>query len=41
MRALAPYDPYWIEEPTSPDDVPGYAVSRRAIHPIKVPPASM
>jgi L-fuconate dehydratase len=36
MRALAPYDPYWIEEPTSPDDVLGHAVIRRAIHPIKV-----
>jgi L-fuconate dehydratase len=36
MRALGPYDPYWIEEPTSPDDVLGHAVIRRAIHPIKV-----
>ena len=36
MRALRPYDPYWIEEPTSPDDVLGHAVIRRAIHPIKV-----
>jgi L-fuconate dehydratase len=36
MRALAPYDPYWIEEPTSPDDLLGHAVIRRAIHPIKV-----
>jgi L-fuconate dehydratase len=36
MRALALYDPYWIEEPTSPDDVLGHAVIRRAIHPIKV-----
>ena len=36
MRALGPYDPYWIEEPTSPDDVLGHAVIRHAIHPIKV-----
>lgn len=36
MRALAPHDPYWIEEPTSPDDILGHAVIRRAIHPIKV-----
>jgi L-fuconate dehydratase len=36
MRALAPYDPYWIEEPTAPDDVLGHAAIRRAIHPIKV-----
>ncbi|BCY09190.1 enolase C-terminal domain-like protein [Actinoplanes sp. L3-i22] len=36
MRRLAPYDPYWIEEPTSPDDVLGHAAVRRALHPIKV-----
>ena len=28
MNALAPYDPYWIEEPTSPDDVLGHAAIR-------------
>jgi len=31
MTALAPYDPYWIEEPTSPDDILGHASIRRAI----------
>ncbi|MEU0897141.1 enolase C-terminal domain-like protein [Streptomyces massasporeus] len=36
MRALAPYDPYWIEEPTSPDDILGHAAVRRAVAPIKV-----
>ena len=36
MRALAPYDPWWIEEPTSPDDVLGHAAIRLAIAPIKV-----
>ncbi|MFE5791356.1 L-fuconate dehydratase [Streptomyces sp. NPDC056503] len=36
MRALAPYDPYWIEEPTSPDDILGHAAVRDAVHPIKV-----
>jgi L-fuconate dehydratase len=36
VRALAPYNPYWIEEPTSPDDVLGHAAIRRAIQPIKV-----
>ncbi|MEH0638229.1 L-fuconate dehydratase [Streptomyces bottropensis] len=36
MRALAPYDPYWIEEPTSPDDILGHASVRRAVAPIKV-----
>ncbi|MFC8430912.1 L-fuconate dehydratase [Streptomyces sp. NPDC057253] len=36
MRSLAPYDPYWIEEPTSPDDILGHAAVRRALAPIKV-----
>ncbi|GHJ49545.1 mandelate racemase [Catellatospora sp. TT07R-123] len=31
MRALAPYDPWWIEEPTSPDDILGHADIRRAL----------
>lgn len=36
MKALAPYNPWWIEEPTSPDDVLGHATIARAIAPIKV-----
>lgn len=36
MRALARFDPWWIEEPTSPDDVLGHAAIRRAIAPIQV-----
>jgi L-fuconate dehydratase len=36
MKRLAPYDPYWIEEPTSPDDILGHATVRKAIAPIKV-----
>ncbi|GIE77223.1 mandelate racemase [Actinoplanes philippinensis] len=36
MRELAPYDPYWIEEPTSPDDILGHATVREALRPIKV-----
>jgi L-fuconate dehydratase len=36
MRELSPFDPYWIEEPTSPDDVLGHAAVRRALAPIKV-----
>ncbi|NUR69233.1 MAG: L-fuconate dehydratase [Hamadaea sp.] len=36
LEQLAPYDPYWIEEPTSPDDVLGHAAIRRAVAPIKV-----
>jgi L-fuconate dehydratase len=33
MTALAPGRPYWIEEPTSPDDVLGHAAIRRALRP--------
>lgn len=36
MRELAPFDPYWIEEPTSPDDVLGHAAIRTALAPVKV-----
>ncbi|WP_426310387.1 enolase C-terminal domain-like protein [Cellulosimicrobium sp. E-16] len=36
MAALAPFDPLWIEEPTSPDDVLGHAAIRRAVAPIGV-----
>jgi len=36
MTALAPYDPWWIEEPTSPDDVLGHAAIRRALQPLNV-----
>ncbi len=36
VRALAPFDPWWIEEPTSPDDVLGHATIRRAVAPVKV-----
>lgn len=35
-RALADTDPYWIEEPTSPDDVLGHARIREGVQPIKV-----
>ncbi|MEU4658540.1 L-fuconate dehydratase [Streptomyces sp. NPDC023723] len=35
-NALAGFDPYWIEEPTSPDDVLGHAAVRRAVAPVKV-----
>ena len=36
MRSLAEFNPWWIEEPTSPDDVLGHAAIARAIAPIKV-----
>jgi len=35
-KALAEIDPYWIEEPTSPDDILGHARVREAVRPIKV-----
>lgn len=35
-RALAEFEPYWIEEPTSPDDVLGHAAVRKAVAPVKV-----
>jgi L-fuconate dehydratase len=36
MKALAQFDPWWIEEPTSPDDVLGHARIAREIAPISV-----
>ncbi|MFE2733823.1 L-fuconate dehydratase [Streptomyces sp. NPDC059349] len=35
-KALAEFDPHWVEEPTSPDDVLGHAAIRRAVAPVKV-----
>ncbi|NUR39512.1 MAG: L-fuconate dehydratase [Streptomyces sp.] len=35
-KALAEFDPYWIEEPTSPDDILGHAAIREAVAPVKV-----
>jgi L-fuconate dehydratase len=36
IRALARFDPWWIEEPTSPDDVLGHAAIARAAAPILI-----
>jgi L-fuconate dehydratase len=36
MARLAEFDPYWIEEPTSPDDILGHATIARAVAPIRV-----
>jgi L-fuconate dehydratase len=36
MRRLGEFDPWWIEEPTSPDDVLGHARIAREIAPIRV-----
>jgi L-fuconate dehydratase len=36
MARLREFDPWWIEEPTSPDDVLGHARIRREIAPVRV-----
>jgi L-fuconate dehydratase len=36
MKELARFDPWWIEEPTSPDDILGHAAIAKAIAPIGV-----
>ncbi len=36
MERLAPFEPWWIEEPTNPDDVLGHAAIARAVAPIGV-----
>jgi L-fuconate dehydratase len=41
VKALAPFDPWWIEEPTSPDDVLGHAAIAKAVAPIKLATGEM
>ena len=36
MGALRRFDPFWIEEPTCPDDILGHAAIARAVAPIRV-----
>ena len=36
MKSLAEFNPYFIEEPTSPDDIIGHKKIKEAIYPIKV-----
>jgi L-fuconate dehydratase len=36
LRSLSAFDPYWIEEPTAPDDILGHAAIRRAVAPLRV-----
>jgi L-fuconate dehydratase len=36
IEALAPWQPYWVEEPTSPDEILGLAAIRAAISPVKI-----
>jgi L-fuconate dehydratase len=36
MVLLKEFDPYWIEEPTHPDDILGHARIQRAVDPVRV-----
>jgi L-fuconate dehydratase len=36
MQLLRKFDPFWIEEPTSPDDILGHLAIGKAVFPIKV-----
>lgn len=36
VNQLQDFNPYWIEEPTSTDDILAHAAIRKAVHPIKV-----
>ena len=36
IAAIAPWHPYWVEEPTSPDEILGLAVIKTTIAPIKI-----
>jgi L-fuconate dehydratase len=36
VNQLQDFGPYWIEEPTSTDDILAHAAIRKAVHPIKV-----
>jgi len=36
ITALAPWDPWWVEEPTSPDEILGHATIRRKVAPIRI-----
>jgi L-fuconate dehydratase len=41
VNALARFKPYFIEEPTSPDDVSGHKAIREAVYPVKVATGEM
>jgi L-fuconate dehydratase len=36
VRALAAFDPWWIEEPVSPDDILGHAKVKAGVAPVRV-----
>jgi len=35
-QQLAQFDPWWMEEPTSPDDILGHAAIQRAVAPVRI-----
>jgi L-fuconate dehydratase len=41
VKALSRFNPYFIEEPTSPDDVSGHRAIRNAVAPVKVATGEM
>ncbi|MGD9480080.1 L-fuconate dehydratase [Shinella sp. G-2] len=41
VKALAPYKPFFIEEPTSPDDIAGHKAIREGVYPVKVATGEM
>jgi len=41
VKALSRFDPYFIEEPTSPDDVEGHRKIREAVAPVRVATGEM
>ena len=36
IRSLSPLDPWWMEEPTSPDDILGHARIRKEVAPVRI-----
>jgi L-fuconate dehydratase len=36
IGALAPWSPWWVEEPTSPDEILGHAAIRRGVAPVRI-----
>jgi L-alanine-DL-glutamate epimerase-like enolase superfamily enzyme len=36
MKKLAVFKPFWIEEPTNPDDILGHAAILKALQPLGI-----
>jgi len=41
IQELAEYKPWFVEEPTSPDDILGHAAIARAVHPLRIATGEM